>query len=131
MSDFTGNRRETGTEFSGTLRPPESIMTLERMGSAFPTRLSFMRTLIRRLRAENWRFERMRFDLDDNGFGTSIYTAHGPERSYSLIAFSHDLAPEQRTDRVIATASDATFNLFDGIPDNNDIKRLCINTPKQ
>ena len=30
-------------------RPPSEVMTLEKMGSCFPTRLSFMRILIRKL----------------------------------------------------------------------------------
>ncbi len=112
-------------------RPPEQVMTLARMGAGFPTRLSFMRTLLRRLSREDWRFERLRFDLDGDGYGTCLYAAHGPERSYTLVCFSHYLEPEQRTDRVIATAWDATFNLFDGIPSEEDVERLCTNTPKQ
>ena len=31
------------------LRPPDQVMRLSRMGSFFPTRLSFMRSLLRRL----------------------------------------------------------------------------------
>ncbi|MFP3519742.1 hypothetical protein SB766_26535, partial [Pseudomonas sp. SIMBA_077] len=34
-------------------------------------------------------------------------------------------------DRVIATAWDATFALFDGIPDAADLDRLEANVPKQ
>ncbi len=127
----TETQKSSLEKSSPSLRQPESVMTLARMGSAFPTRISFMRSLIRRMRRENWRFERLRFDVDDEGFGTSVYAAHGPERTYSLVAFSHDLDPADRTDRVIATAWDATFNLFDGIPDDEDIQRLSANTPKQ
>ncbi len=114
-----------------SLRPPETVMRLARMGSAHQTRLSFMRRLIRRFADENWRFERPRFDLDKNGYGVSIFAAIGPERTYSLIAFTHELAPEKRTDRVIAEAWDATFNLFDGVPTDADIARLKKNTPLQ
>ena len=63
--------------------------------------------------------------------GHAVYCAHGAERSYSLVAFAHDLPPEQRSDRVIATAWDATFALFDGVPDAADIARLSQNVPKQ
>jgi hypothetical protein len=112
-------------------RSPESLMRLERMGASFPTRLSFMRTLIRRMARERWKFERLRFEVDDQGFGTSVYAAHTPQRTYSLIAFSHALEPDQRTDRVIAEAWDATFNLFDGIPEQEDLDRLRENTPRQ
>lgn len=113
------------------LRPPGQVMRLDRMGAMFQTRLSFMRQLIRRMAREGWRFSRPRFALDDNGFGTAVYTVDTGQRRYSLIAFSHDLAPEQRTDRVIAEAWDATFNLFDGMPGDDDIERLRLQTPRQ
>ena len=113
------------------LRPPDQVMRLDRMGAGFSTRLSFMRSLIRRMSRERWQFERARFDLDENGFGTVVYRVNTPERCYSLIGFSHDLDPEQRTDRVIAEAWDATFSLFDGIPSDDDIERLRGETPRQ
>lgn len=113
------------------LRDPEYVMNLARMGSGFPNRLSFMRSLLRRLHRENWRFERTRFDLDEQGYGISIYAAIGPDRTYSLIGFSHYLDPDMRTDRVIATQWDATFSLFDGVPTEEDIERLRHHVPKQ
>lgn len=113
------------------LRPPEAVMRLERMGAAFQTRLSFMRSLVRRMGRERWRIEATRFDLDDDGYGTVVYTATTPQRRYSLIGFSHYLAPECRTDRVIAEAWDATFSLFDGVPSDADIARLSEQTPQQ
>jgi len=113
------------------LRPPADVMRLARMGSSFQTRLSFMRSLIRRMGRENWRFERQRFDVDEDGYGVSVYVTHTPERSYSLVIFTNELDSDKRTDRVIAEAWDATFNLFDGIPDDGDIERLSVNTPKQ
>ena len=114
-----------------TIRPPEVAMRLARMGAAFPTRLSFMRSLLRRMGREGWRVTRERFDLDDQGFGTVVYRATTPERVYSLIGFSHDLDPAMRTDRVIAEAWDATYSLFDGIPSDADIERLRTQTLRQ
>lgn len=113
------------------MRPPEEVMRLARMGSSFPTRLSFMRSLVRRLAREAWRFEIARFDLDAAGYGTVLLSVRGPERVYTLVAFSHALAPEKRTDRVIAEAWDATFSLFDGVPGEAEIERLRANTPRQ
>ena len=81
-------------------------MRLERMGAAFPTRLSFMRSLLRRMGREGWRVTRERFDLDDQGFGTVVYRATTPERVYSLIGFSHDLDPAMRTDRLASAILD-------------------------
>ncbi|WP_171103238.1 MULTISPECIES: hypothetical protein [unclassified Ruegeria] len=112
-------------------RDPNIVMRLARLGSMHQSRLSFMRILTRRLARENWRFERAAFDIDSTGVGHAIYTAHGPDRSYSLIAYAHDLPPEKRSDRVIAEAWDATFTLFDGVPTAEDIERLSHNIPVQ
>ena len=113
------------------LRPPDEVMRLERMGSSFPTRLSFMRQLVRRMTRERWRFERLRLDLDHNGIGRTLHAVHGPRRTYSLVGFSGVIDPRERTDRVIANVWDTTFSLFDGIPGAADIERLAANTPRQ
>ena len=106
-------------------------MRLARMGSFHQTRLSFMRSLLRRLKSENWRYKRKLWAIDENGFGRAVYSVYGPERAYSLVAFSHDLPDHMRSDRVIATAWDATFAFYDGIPDDDDLDRLEANVPKQ
>lgn len=113
------------------LRPPATVMKAARLGAFHQSRLSFMRQLLRRLKAEHWQFQRPVWTLDSQGVGRAVYTASGPERSYSLVAFAHDLDPALRSDRVIATAWDATFALFDGIPDAADLDRLEANVPKQ
>jgi len=113
------------------MRPPEQVMTLSRLGSLHQCRLSFMRQLLRRMRRENWQITRPRFDISMRGEGVAVYTAQGPTRAYSLVAFAHDLPDEMRSDRVIATAWDATFTLFDGIPTEQDIERLRANVPLQ
>jgi len=113
------------------LRPADVVMRLERLGSAHQMRLSFLRALLRRMRAESWRIARLRFDIDGKGVGTAIYTVDVGERLYSLVAFGHDLAPERRTDRVIAEEWDATFALCDGIPNEAGIERLRRNVPLQ
>ena len=113
------------------LRSPEKVMRLDRLGSFHQCRLSFMRTLLRRMKRDGWRFTRPLFDIDEKGVGTAVYSAHGPEHTYSLVCFAHDLPPEQRSDRVIAHAWDSTFTLFDGDPTSNDIERLSANVPRQ
>lgn len=112
-------------------RDPAKVMRLSRLGSFHQCRLSFMRTLTRRMARENWTFSRPVFEIDDNGVGRAVYTAQGPDRAYSLVAFAHDLPAEKRSDRVIADAWDATFTLFDGIPDADDLDRLSKNVPLQ
>jgi hypothetical protein len=53
------------------------------------------------------------FDLDENGFGTAIYSFKKKERVYSLICFANKINDEERSDRVIATKWDAAFTLHD------------------
>ncbi|WP_299664110.1 hypothetical protein [uncultured Ruegeria sp.] len=112
-------------------RDPATVMRLSRLGSLHQCRLSFMRQLTRRMASEQWVFSRPVFDIDEKGVGHAVYSAKGPDRTYSLIAFAHDLPPEQRSDRVIAEAWDATFTLFDGAPTADDIQRLSQNVPLQ
>ncbi len=112
-------------------RNPAKVMRLSRLGSLHQCRLSFMRILTRRMADQSWSFSRPVFDIDQHGVGRAVYTATGPDLSYSLVAFAHDLPDELRSDRVIAEAWDATFALFDGIPTQSDIERLSQNVPLQ
>ena len=77
------------------LRSPQTVMRPARLGSFHQCRLSFMRTLLRRMKRDNWIFERPVFDIDDKGVGVAIYSARGPERTYSLVCFAHDLPPDR------------------------------------
>ncbi len=122
---------ETQTQTQIERRGPATVMRLSRLGSLHQCRLSFMRQLTRRMARENWSFSRPVFDIDTKGVGRAVYTAQGPERAYSLVAFAHDLPADKRSDRVIAEAWDATFTLFDGIPTEADIDRLSKNVPLQ
>ena len=114
-----------------TRRDPSLVMRLRRLGSLHQSRLSFMRILTRRMARESWKFERRAFEIGNDGVGHAVYSAHGPERSYSLVAFAHDLPAEQRSDRVIAEAWDCTFTLHDGVPSEDDVDRLSKNIPYQ
>lgn len=118
-------------DLSAYRRPPSQVMRLARMGSAHPTRLSFLRAVLRRLTDEGWHFDRPVWEIDAKGVGRAVYRAIGPARTYSLVAFGHDLPDHMRSDRVIATAWDATFTLFDGTPDAADLERLAANVPLQ
>ena len=114
-----------------SLRPPAQVMRLSRLGSFHQCRLSFMRQLTRRMAREQWQFIRNLFDVDAKGVGRALYTVQCQDRIYSLVAFSHDLPNNLRSDRVIANAWDATFALFDGIPTSDDIAQLEKNIPIQ
>ena len=113
------------------LRPANDVMRLARMGSFHQTRLSFIRVLLRRLKAEKWQFKKPLWDIDENGVGVATYEAIGPNHTYTLVAFAHDLPAEKRSDRVIAEAWDATFTLHDGRVCADDIERLHLNVPLQ
>ena len=112
-------------------RLPKQVMRLSRLGSFHQTRLSFMRVLTRRLKQEQWQFKQQAFVVNEHGVGYAVYNAIGPTRTYSLVAFAHDLPDELRSDRVIAEQWDTTFSLFDGVPTQDDIDRLGKNVPLQ
>ena len=114
-----------------SLRSPTEVMKLSRLGSFHQTRLSFMRQLLRRISEEKWQFTKPVWDICSEGFGTAVYSVNGPKREYSLIAFSKLLPADKRSDRVIATAWDVTFTLYDGTPDLKEINRLRKSVPFQ
>ena len=112
-------------------RSPSEVMTLEKMGSCFPTRLSFMRILIRKLIENKSQIKTHKWSMNKKGYGYAVFTINLDKKIYSLIAFSNALDDAMRTDRVIASAWDTSFALYDGIPNNKDISRLKTNLPKQ
>ena len=113
------------------LRPPSEVMRLRRMGAAFPTRLSFLPTLLRRLKDDGVTVRRPVWEMDDKGFGHAVYTLALGGFDYSLVAVSTDLPPEMRTDRVIATAWDTAYVLYDGVPDDVEVARIVAAAPLQ
>lgn len=113
------------------LRSPSEVMQLERLGSLHATRISFIRTMVRKLMHERWHIECRRFDLDAEGYGTAIYRIETSEHTYNLVLFSRYLDDAQRTDRVIANAWDCAFALVQGDVDEQRLERLRENVPKQ
>lgn len=113
------------------LRPPQQVMTTARIGRFHQTRLSFMRALLRALKRDGWQFSCQRFEMDARGVGLALYSAIGHEHRYTLVCFGNDLSTEKRSDRVIATEWDATFVLYDGVPDEVALRRLATQVPKQ
>jgi hypothetical protein len=111
------------------LRDPNIIMKLSRLGSFHQSRLSFLRSFLDEFK--DWEYKNDLFDLDENGFGTAIYSFKKKERVYSLICFANKISDDERSDRVIATKWDAAFTLHDGIPSKRDIERLKNEVPKQ
>ncbi len=111
------------------LRDPNTIMKLSRLGSFHQSRLSFLRSFLSEFK--DWDYNRDLFDLDDEGYGTAIYSFKKNDRVYSLICFANKINDDERSDRVIATKWDAAFTLHDGVPLKKDILRLKNEVPKQ
>jgi hypothetical protein len=120
-----------GPDRHASLRKPADVMRLRRMGAMFPTRLSFLRTMLRALAAEEAEVTRPVWQMDAEGFGHAVYRVGFGGYTYSLVAVSTDLPPEMRTDRVIATAWDTAYVLYDGVPDAGEIARIVAAAPHQ
>ena len=56
------------------LRAPEQVMRLERLGVSFPTRLSFLRSLIRNLRKAKAVPKITHWAVDQDGVGIAVYS---------------------------------------------------------
>ena len=108
-----------------------SIMCLERMGSRYPSRLSFSRSMLRTMVKEKWGVQIIKFDLDEQGHGLVIYEVEISKRIYSFACFSEYITDRERSDRVIAEKWDTTFGLHIGKISANDIDRLKESIPLQ
>ena len=107
------------------------VMTLDKMGSRYPSRLSFSRSMLRRLLFDNWKISKSKFDLDYDGYGTAIYEIAINKNIYSLVCFSQHLDSADRSDRVIAEKWDTAYALINGKLDENELNRLINNVPLQ
>jgi hypothetical protein len=113
------------------LRPGAEVMRLARLGSFHQTRLSFVRTLVRRMAREGWTIARIQFDIDAKGVGAAVYRIDTTAGTFSFVVFAQEIDPDQRTDRVIAEAWDHTFALTEGVPDAGELDRLRAQVPCQ
>ena len=111
------------------LRNPNEVMKLSRLGSFHQSKLSFLRSFLSEFK--DWEYKRDLFHLDNDGFGTAVYSFKKKERIYSLVCFANKISDDERSDRVIATKWDAAFTLHDGSPTEEDIERLKNEVPKQ
>ena len=107
--------------------PAEQVMRLERMGASFPTRLSFMRQLVRRMYGGSaGGLERRRFDLDAEGRRRRGLCRPRHRNGPTRLVCIHATRSSRHSGRirVIAEVWDATFSLFDGVPgDSADVER--------
>lgn len=129
MSDTCGLQHVN--DESLLLRPANEVMDLTRLGSLHPFRLSFMRTLVRRMSRESWSIRNTRFDLDADGFGTALYEIRSPSHLYTFVVFAHELDPDLRSDRVIANQWDMTVTLCEDVIGREQLEMLRKNVPLQ
>ena len=114
-----------------SLRSPDVVMNAERLGAMHQTRISFVRTLLRKMDREKWSLSTHFWDLDDNGYGQVIYRLQTPEHTYHLVVFCNELADDERNDRVIAQKWDVTFGLVFGEIGQALLDDLKANVPLQ
>ena len=114
-----------------SFRKPDVVMHSERLGAMHQTRISFVRTLLRKIDKENWALSKYLWDLDDDGYGQVIYRLQTPEHIYHLVVFCNQLADEERNDRVIAQKWDVTFGLVFGEIGDELLDKLKSNVPLQ
>ena len=116
---------------SNGFRTRDVIMDAQRLGAMHQTRVSFVRTLLRKIDREKWTLSTHLWDLDEQGYGKVIYRLHTPEHLYHLVVFCNELADDERNDRVIAQKWDVTFGLVFGEISEELLSNLQANVPLQ
>ena len=106
-------------------------MELPRLGAFSSSRLSFARSLIRKMARQRWQVTQTRFDLDADGYGEVIYRIQTPQARYHVVIFPRYLDDALRSDRVIAEAWDLTFGLVEGDVEDDLMASLSENVPLQ
>ena len=107
------------------------MMDVNRLGTLYPYPLSFMRCLVRRIMSEQWQITRTVFDVDENGFGETVYEIRTPNALFSYVVFSKYLPTEACTDRVIAEDWQMTVALCAGPISSKRMQVLRANVPLQ
>ncbi|WP_222937583.1 hypothetical protein [Spartinivicinus ruber] len=95
------------------------------------SRLSFVRSLIRRMTRQQWTTDLSLWNMSAQGFGTAIYRLNTPNHHYHLVFFCDEISNEERNDRVIAEKWDVTFAFVKGSISSTQLKQLRNNVPLQ
>ncbi len=113
------------------LRDPKIVMNLKRLGSMHQNRISFVRSLIRKMTDQNWTLKQTSWEFCNRGFGYAIYRLDTPNNSYRFVVFSTEINDDERNDRVIAEKWDVTFALLSGEITPRILEQLHSNIPLQ
>ncbi|WP_394391590.1 hypothetical protein [Shewanella woodyi] len=114
-----------------SMRDPAIVMDPIRLGAMHQTRLSFVRSLLRRMYHNKWQLDLAQWEICSKGFGVVIYKLTTPNQDYNLVIFSNEIDDEDRIDRVIAEKWDITFALVIGEIDKKLLTQLQNNVPLQ
>ncbi|EEX93536.1 hypothetical protein VIOR3934_13467 [Vibrio orientalis CIP 102891 = ATCC 33934] len=113
------------------LRNAALVMAPDRLGAMHQNRISFVRSLIRKMAKQQWQVTKHEWQLCPRGFGHVIYKLATPSHVYHLVVFCDEIADEERNDRVIAEKWDVTFALVQGDVDVTLLEQLRANVPLQ
>lgn len=119
------------THFNAQYRNANVVMAPERLGAMHQTRISFVRTLIRKMANQKWSVTNHQWELCPQGFGHVVYQLKTPENIYHLVVFCTEIEDDERNDRVIAERWDVTFALVKGEVSQVLLNRLRENVPLQ
>ncbi|MBD1557749.1 hypothetical protein HC752_12480 [Vibrio sp. S9_S30] len=119
------------THVNAQYRNADVVMDPERLGAMHQTRISFVRTLIRKMAHQQWRVTQHQWELCPQGFGHVVYQLKTPENRYHLVVFCSEIEDDERNDRVIAEKWDVTFALVEGDVSQALLNRLRENVPLQ
>lgn len=113
------------------MRSRDLVMNPLRLGAMHQTRLSFVRSLVRRMAKQAWQLQLNQWQISTQGFGFAIYQLTTPNHDYHLVVFSDQIDDADRNDRVIAEKWDITFALVIGDVDQRLFEQLKNNVPLQ
>ncbi|RSD30444.1 hypothetical protein [Vibrio pectenicida] len=119
------------TDINTSLRDADIVMAPERLGAMHQNRISFSRSLIRKMARQKWQLTHTQWQLDQLGFGHVVYRLTTVENTYHLVVFCDQISDTERNDRVIAEKWDVTFALIIGELDEQLMAQLRANVPLQ
>ena len=96
------------------LRPAAVVMSPERARAAYPTPLSFSRSLVRKMLRQRWRIERARFELDSEGRGEALYRIFAADCCFHFFAISNVFPADQKIDRSFGINWDVSAAICQG-----------------
>lgn len=111
-------------EIWGAMRTEDTVMRPARLRAVKATRLSFARSLLRRMIDKQWRISQRHKDIDMHGDGFLIYdiVAEGYEMSFVVASCSPE-SSEDRLGRFYETVYDFYGSLMEGHVDLGQAKR--------